>query len=644
MKRGRKNPDKTEARSRSTARDRQPAKPRRGIVARAFERLPWKIRAATLLTIFAALLVTIALSVAFIYYTIRFPDLIALRQRDAAPVVRVLAADGTLLAERGAAYDFMPYDLLPGHVMNAVVATEDRRFFQHHGVDQIGLLRAAFANLRAGRVAQGGSTLTQQLAKNLFLTSERSFRRKIEEFVIALWLEARLSKEDILELYLNRVYFGSGAYGIEAAAQRYFGKSARYLTVSEAAVIAGLLKAPSKFAPSSSPELATARAQVVLKSMVAAGLLSEAEEQKALHAPLRFAAPVAGPAGTGYEYAVEFVLERLPPLVGNGSKEVVVHTTIDAALQRRAQAIVATVLAAEGRIAGASQAAVVVLDTEGRIRALVGGRSWAESQFDRAATARRQPGSAFKPIVYLSALEAGRTPDTLVVDAPVTIGSWSPRNDSGRYDGPMTLRQALAQSVNTVAVRLQQDVGAARIIAMARRLGIRSELREGPSLALGTSELTLLELTSAYDVLASGGVAVTPHALEKVRSSTGAVLYSRAPSRASVLVAADQLHAINNMLSAAIASGTGRRAALPRNPAAGKTGTTQDFRDAWFVGYTANLAAGVWVGNDDARPMHRVTGGSLPARIWRDVMTVAHERVPPAPLPGADLPRTASAR
>ena len=600
------------------------------------ERRRWfgRLRVVTVGAVVAGLASSIVLSLAFIYYTVKFPDPIALRQRDSPPIVRVLAADGSVLTERGEAYDFVPFDLLPRHVINAVLAIEDRRFFEHQGVDPIGLLRAMFANLRAGRYAQGGSTLTQQLAKNLFLTSERSLRRKIEELMLALWLEIRLSKQDILELYLNRVYFGSGTYGIEAAAQRYFGKSARNLDLGEAAVIAGLLKAPSKYSPASSPILARSRARLVLKSMLATGLITPVDEMKVTRRPVAFAPPRPSREPTGYEYAVEYVLEHLPPLIGSTPREIIVETTLDAGLQRQAQAVVERVLAAEGRSAGASQAAVLILDTEGRIRALVGGRSFAESQFDRATTARRQPGSAFKPLVYLTALERGWSPDSLVQDAPVTVGGWSPRNDTGLHQGAVTLGYSLAHSINTVAVRLQQDVGTSPVIALARRLGLKSELRDSPTLALGTSEVSLLELTSTYGTLASGGLGISPHAVRRVRTGLGAVLYARAPARQRLLIAPDHVGAMSDMLNAALVSGTGRRALLPRHPAAGKTGTTQEFRDAWFVGYTAHLAGGVWVGNDDARPMHRVMGGGLPARIWREVMLVAHEGLQPRGLPG----------
>jgi penicillin-binding protein 1A len=370
-----------------------------------------------------------------------------------------------------------------------------------------------------------------------------------------------------------------------------------------------------------------------MKRMLDAGYITAADETAMLRRPVRFARH-ANEREAGAQYAVEFVLDRLPPLIGPNTGELVVQTTIDAGLQRGAQAAVEQILATEGRVAGAQQAAVVVIDTEGRIRALVGGRSFADSQYDRAVKARRQPGSAFKPFVYLAALERGWTPDTMVQDTPVTVAGWSPRNDSGTYQGLITLRTALAQSVNSVAVRLQQEVGTSRVIALAQRLGIKSELRPSPSIALGTSEVSVLELTGAYGVLASGGLSVAPHAIRAVRTGAGAAVYTRPAHPQRMLVSPHHAGEISDMLHSAVTSGTGRRALLPRHPTAGKTGTTQEFRDAWFVGYTAQLVAGVWVGNDDGKPMNKVVGGGLPARIWREVMLAAHERLPPGGLPG----------
>ena len=610
--------------------------PRGGILRRMYFRLSWKWRIVVAIPALALAAAAPCLAVLMIYYTVSFPHPLSMRNKERAPVVRILARDGSVLAERGAAHDYMPLDLLPRHVTGAVVATEDRRFFEHYGLDPAGLGRAFFANLRAGRFAQGGSTLTQQLAKNLFLTPERTLSRKVEELALALWLELRLSKPDILELYLNRVYFGGGAYGIEAASQRYFDKSARELTLGEAALIAGLLKAPSKYSPAVSPAAARGRGRVVLLKMVEAGVISRADEAKALAEQMVFAESKSQKDGSGIEYAVDFVLERLPPLVGGGHAEVIVETTLDAALQRRANEIVAKSLGRQGEALGVGQAAVVLLDNDGGIRALVGGRNYTESQFNRAVKARRQPGSAFKPFVYLAAIENGLTPDSVTYDLPLAIDGWAPRNDNGQYVGEITLRRALAQSVNTVAVRLNQDAGGGRTTAVARRLGIKSDLREEPSLPLGTSEVSLLELTGAYGVFGNGGTAIEPHAIRRVRMSSGRVLFAREAPRTAQVVDPVHVGAMNDMLNAALVNGTGRRAAIAVHPSAGKTGTSQDFRDAWFVGYTAHLTAGVWIGNDSGKAMNKATGGGLPAEIWREIMTVAHAGKAPLMLPGTE--------
>jgi penicillin-binding protein 1A len=504
-------------------------------------------------------------------------------------------------------------------------------------------LRAAIANARSGRFVQGGSTLTQQLAKNLYLSSDRTLTRKLEELALAIWLEARLSKSDILELYLNRVYLGSGAYGIDAAARRYFGKSARDLSLAQSAVIAGLLKAPSKYSLLTSPDIARARGRVVLAQMRRAHFIT-AEEERSAAAEIGILAKARPAVRDGADYAIDYVLEQLPvPMFGAGDEEIVVETTLDAGLQARAASIVGRRLEERGAELRASQAAVVVLDAQGGIRALIGGRNYAESQFNRAAKALRQPGSAFKPFVYLAALEAGLEPDSIVEDAPLNVGGWAPRNDNGEYRGPITMRAALAKSVNTVAVRLALKVGPSRVASVARRLGISSPLGNDASLALGTSEVSLIELTGAYGVLANGGRAAEPHVLRRVLTRGGRVLYERGPQAAKALIATPHVGAMNEMLNAALVTGTGRKAALPLHPAAGKTGTSQGFRDAWFVGYTAHLTTGVWVGNDGGRPMNRVVGGSLPADIWREVMLAAHQGRTPLPLAGTEVVETPEA-
>jgi penicillin-binding protein 1A len=596
--------------------------------------LPFRTRWAIKGAVYLGALAAAGLGSLFLYYTIIFPDPLTLRPAESGAVIRILARDGELLAERGTANEYMPLALLPPHVIGAVVATEDRRFYDHWGIDPQGLLRAFFANIRAGRVAQGGSTLTQQLAKNLFLTSERTLARKMEELTLSLWLEMRLSKNEILELYLNRVYFGSGAYGIEAAAQRYFDKSARELTIAEAAVIGGLLKAPSRYSPASNPEGALARGRSVLSKMLDAGVIDAVQESRARREAIQFATNRSTRETASVGYAVDFVLDRLPALVGQDRPEIIVETTLDADLQKQVSAIVAKQLAKRGAALQASQAAMVVLDLDGGVRALVGGKSYAESQFNRAIKARRQPGSTFKPFVYLAALEAGYRPESIVYDLPVSIKGWAPRNDNGEYLGAVSLTRALASSINTVAARLILDLGVDRVAATAHRLGIQSDLREDASLALGTSEVSLLELTGAYDVFANGGAAIEPHIIRRVRTASGRVLFARVAPRTQKIIAPVYVGALNQMLNAVVVSGTGRRAALAQHQVAGKTGTSQDFRDAWFVGYTAYLTGGVWVGNDNGRVMNKVVGGSLPAEIWREVMTVAHRGKEPLPLPG----------
>jgi penicillin-binding protein 1A len=579
-----------------------------------------------------------AVGALMIYYTVIYPDPMSLRPKESAPFVRILARDGSTLSERGGGDDYVPLDLLPHYVADAVIATEDQRFYDHHGVDPLGMMRAAFTNLRQGRTVQGGSTLTQQLAKNLYLTSDRTMSRKIEEFTLALWLELKLSKEDILELYLNRVYLGSGAYGIDQASRRYFRKPARNLSLGEAAMIAGLLKAPSRYSPLSNPNLARTRARLVLSQMQDAGFISKDEEKKAVDEISRTfeRSERAEPAGS--DYAVDYVMDQLGPAyvagVAAGAEGLIVETTLDKALLANASAVVEQAIASRGRDLNASEAAAVVLDRDGALLALVGGRSYAETQFNRAVRSLRQPGSAFKPFVYLAALEAGYTPDSLVDDLPLSIAGWAPRNDNGEYLGPTPLRTALAKSVNTVAARLALKVGPARVTGTAKRLGIRSPLAKDATISLGTSEVSLLELTGAYNVIANGGRAAEPYVIRRVRSAKGEMLFAHPESPWAQLIAPAQVAAMNDMLGTALSDGTGRRAAIPPHAAAGKTGTTQGFRDAWFIGYTAYLTAGIWAGNDDGAPMNRVVGGSLPAEVWRTIMLSAHAGKIPRPLWG----------
>lgn len=579
----------------------------------------------------ASLFGMLFLAGAVLFFISRVPDPLLATLDDRPPNVTVLAADGSVLAERGLRRGHIRIDVLPDHLIKAVLATEDRRFYDHWGVDVGGLIRASYRNFRAGSVVQGGSTITQQLAKNLFLKPERTVMRKLEELVYTAWLEQRFTKDEILELYLNRVYLGGGTYGVEAAARHYFGRSARDVTLAQSAVIAGLLKAPSRYAPTRSIKAASARAQVVLDNMVEAGFITAAEAQKAGQQPLRLQAK--GDA-TGYPYAVDWVAELLPEYVGHHDDALVVQTTIDAKLQRQAQENLRKLLDGKGRKLRAGEGAVVVLDPNtGAVRALVGGRSYKNSPYDRALNARRQPGSAFKPFVYLAALEAGYGPGSVAIDGPVNIRGWTPSNYTNSYKGRVSLRYALAHSINTVAVKLTADVGPGRVAQTAQRLGVSSKLNAQPSLALGTSEVTLVELTGAYAPFANGGARVLPHVITHIRTEAGETLYTRHRSAAGRVVAPAHVAAMNEMMSAVVRDGTGRRAAIPHHPAGGKTGTTQNSRDAWFVGYTAHYVTGVWIGNDDNSPMQKVTGGSLPAELWHDIMLAAHKDKRPTALP-----------
>jgi penicillin-binding protein 1A len=566
------------------------------------------------------------------YYAYDLPDVKQVGAVERAPTVTLVAADGGELVRFGGLYT-RPVTLaeLPPHLPHAVLATEDRRFYDHFGLDLIGLVRAVYVNLRAGTIRQGGSTITQQLAKNLFLTPERTLKRKVQETLLALWLERLFTKDQILTLYLNRVYLGAGTYGVEAAARKYFDRPAHEVNLAQAAMLAGLLKAPTRYAPTGDLARARERAAQVLDNMVAAGFLGANKAAAAKRRPAALAPRPPRPGGV--RYFADWVLERVPDYVGHTTRDLVVVTTLDRDLQQAAQNAVERVLAGPGAKQGARQAALLALAPDGAVRALVGGRSYAQSQFNRATQARRQPGSAFKLFVYLAGLEAGMTPDDVLRDEPVQIGDWRPQNYGRGHAGDVTLRRALAKSINTVAVKVSERAGRDKVVAAARRLGVAIDRSRHPSIALGTAEVSLVELTTAYATLANGGAGIWSYAVDEVRDGDATVLYRRQGSGPGRVIAPRQIAQLNDMLGAAISEGTGKAARLDR-PAGGKTGTSQQFRDAWFVGYTAQLAAGVWVGNDDASPMRKVTGGGLPARIWRDFMVAAHTGLPKLPLPG----------
>ena len=547
------------------------------------------------------------------------------------PSIQIVGLDGKVLADRGE----MPGTSvalkdLPPWLPKAFMAIEDRRFYHHFGVDPIGLSRALVADVLHRGAAQGGSTITQQLAKNLFLTHERTLWRKLQELVLALWIERKLSKDQILELYLNRVYFGSGAYGVEAAAQRYFGKGARDVKLGEAAMLAGLVKSPSRLAPSRNPDGAERRAQIVLASMADAGFITESAAKSAI----ALGAPAIKPAGAGtVNYVADWIMDVLDDLVGRIEEDIRVETTIDPVLQAAAEKALVEELAQKGAKFGIEQGALVAMTPDGAVRAMVGGRNYAESQFNRAVVAKRQPGSAFKPFVYLTALEHGLTPDTVREDRPIALKGWRPENYGRQYYGPVTLTQALALSLNTVSVRLTLEMGPAAVAKTAYRLGIASRLDPNPSLALGTSEVSLIELVSAYAPFANGGAAIATHVVERVRTASGKTLYTRAAPNFGRVIDARYVGMMNAMMHETLAIGTAKSAQLPGWSAAGKTGTSQEFRDAWFIGYTSHLVTGVWLGNDDSSPTRKATGGGMPVEIWSRVMRVAHQGVPVAALP-----------
>ena len=579
----------------------------------------------------------LAIGALIFYYALDLPDTDDLWKTGSQPELSIYARDDGLVARRGRRGGRpMRFDDFPSHLVEAVIAIEDRRFFSHFGLDPRGLLRALAVNMRQGRLAQGGSTLTQQLAKNVFLTPERSFKRKVQELLLAFWLEAHFSKQDILALYLNRVYFGSGAYGVQAAAETYFSRPVQNLTRVEAAMLAGLLKAPSRYAPTRDPAAAARRARIVIAAMQDAGFINA-----------ELAAEMAGQdiiitnrSTDGAHYAVDWTLDQLPDFVGRPRADLDVMTTLDRPMQLAAERAINRVLAAKGEARQAGQAAMVVMTPDGAIRAMVGGRAYGKSQFNRAVQARRQPGSAFKPVVYLAALENGLAAGDVFDDAPLSINGWSPKNYDGRYRGAVTAGEAMAHSLNTVAVQISEQTGRDKVIDMARRLGLSGRLRAHPSLALGTFEVSLLQLTAAYAHFANGGQQVVPHIIQAVISASGQSLYDRLAPVALPVVDGRHIGVLNNMLRAVMTIGTGRAARLDGIALAGKTGTSQNWRDAWFIGYSGALVVGVWVGNDDGAAMARVSGGGLPAEIFAAFMAEQKELAASVALPEVALPKS----
>ena len=553
-------------------------------------------------------------------------------------------ANGEIIGRRGIRQDdAIALEDIPPTMIKAVLATEDARFFDHFGVDIIGTMRAILQNARANNVVQGGSSLTQQVAKNLFLSPEKTIRRKVHEAFLSLWIEARLSKEEILKLYLDRSYLGGGNYGIEAAAQYYFGKSVRDINLSESAMLAGLFKAPTKYAPHQNIENARARANVVLYRMLDTGFITQGELLQARREPAQFVAQTNLDSPDWFmDWAYGETLALLEQEKLTSDFVIEVKTTVDMKLQVAAQRTLNTVIDTQGPEYKFTQAASVTMTPEGAVKAIVGGRDYVESQFNRATKAERQTGSAFKPFVYLAALLEGYTPDDIILDAPVSVGGWSPGNYSNKYAGRTTLTTALAKSYNSVPVRLMIDIGRPAIIKAAHDVGIQGPLETWPPMVLGTSSLTLMDLTTGFATFAGGGKLAKPYTILEIRRPNGDLIYNRKAHEqpAKQVVPEEKIAELNSMLAAVVKSGTARKADLGYAPQGGKTGTNQSYRDAWYVGFTAHNVTGVWVGNDDFTPMAKVTGGLIPAPTWKQIMDVAEAGLKPESLAGIPLDDT----
>ncbi len=578
-------------------------------------RSPWRRRLILsiklLLTLFVLALV--ALVVAVYIARSQLPSFDQLKSSPNGQMIRVHAADGSVIVSMGPSFgEWLPYNQIPAVMRDATVSVEDRRFRRHPGVDPIGIARSVQIRLERGRWVQGGSTITQQLARNVFLSSTKKFGRKFREWILALAMERKFTKDQILELYLNKVYYGGGAYGIDAAARKFFGHGADHLSLSEAAVIAGLVKAPSNYSPTADAEAAVGRAGVVIKTMVETGVISASEAAEADPEALKLAPE---PRQNSVRYFTDWALPQLDMLIDEQQAPLEVWTTLDLGMQRDADAAI------RANAPPGAQGALVALDRDGAVRAMVGGKDYVASIYNRATQAVRQPGSAFKLFVYLAALEAGHKPEDSIVDEPVTIGGWTPRNDSRRNSGPVSLRTAFAYSLNTVAAKLGQEVGFSTVADMARRFGITTTVNTHPSMVLGTSEVRLIDMTRAFASVAAKGVAVTPYGITRV-TANGQTIYTHEVDRSHVLVAPYVAAQMTDLLQTAVNTGTGRAAQIGR-PVAGKTGTTTASKDGWFLGFSSGITTGVWMGRDDAKPIAGLHGGTAPARAWAAFMKPA---------------------
>ena len=583
-------------------------------------RSPWRRRLSITIKVLIALAVLGfgALVTAVYIARAQLPSFEELKSSPNGQMIRVHAADGTVVVSIGPSYgEWLPFDRIPRIMRQATIAVEDKRFYSHLGVDPIGVARSVKVRFDRGRWVQGGSTITQQLARNVFLNNQKKFGRKFREWILALAMERKFSKEQVLELYLNKVYYGGGAYGIDAASRKFFGHGANRLTLSEAAIIAGLVKAPSNYSPTADAQAAVDRAQVVLRVMEENGAISPGEAAEASPQDVKLAPE---PKQNSVRYFTDWALPQLELLIDETEKPLEVWTTLDLGMQRAADAAV------RANAPRGAQGALVALDRDGAVRAMVGGRDYVSSIYNRATQAQRQPGSAFKLFVYLAALEAGMTPESTIVDEPVSIDGWSPRNSSRRYSGQVTLRTAFAYSLNTVAAKLGQQVGFTTVADMARRFGITTNINTHPSMVLGTSDVRLIDMTRAFASVANKGVAITPYGITKV-TANNEVIYQNEVDRSRVLVAPYVAAQMTALVQTAVNTGTGRAAQIGR-PVAGKTGTTSSSKDGWFLGFSSGLTTGVWMGRDDAKPIGGLQGGAAPANAFRQFMVQAVAKRP----------------
>lgn len=561
----------------------------------------------------------IIFSILLLYLALTLPNIEHITNKTRSPSITILDRNGEKITSINDMYgDTVDVETLPKHIWHAVIATEDKRFFEHFGVDIYSLFRALYSNIKANRTAQGGSTITQQLAKNVFLSKERSIQRKLQEVMITLWLENKFTKNQILSLYLNRVSLVGGKFGVSIAAETIFGKSIYELNIAEAAIIAGMLKAPSRLNPMKNPEASLSRMKLVLKLMKEQNYISEAEYQEAINYQYQ-------KQDTNFNqtrYFIDYTMDSFNSLIGDISTDIIIHTTLDEKVQKTAENITKTYLNNNGKKYNFSQVATVVLNTNGEILSLIGGADYTQSQFNRVSQMKRQPGSIFKPFVYLAAIEYGLKPTDMFEDKITAIADWAPRNHDEKYMGPVSMAMALEKSLNTVPVQIAKQIGLKNIIKTAQKLGLVDKINNDYSIILGTSETTLLDLTSAYATFANKGYGVIPHSIQKITTPTGQIIYERKGSGVGKLISTQNTDVMNSMLKNVIEGGTGANANIAGESIYGKTGTSQNNRDAWFIGYSPNYITGIWIGNDNNTPMSDSSyGGTIPAKIFKTIMT-----------------------